>query len=264
MIDFQRKILGDAIRNRALFRALKMIVVKGKTTVTDIGAGTGYVSFLALKLGAKHCDLYEHAEALSTARKIAKKNDFGQKCHFIPFHSSEVSCPVQRDLVISETLGNFATEEHLIENMEDAKRFLKPGGTLIPHALRQFVVPIISSRILKEIDIWGNIEGGIDMSPAREIALQNLYVETVKKSDLLPGKDALQLWDAIDFRKRNSSVRHGEVQWALSQSVTIYGFACFWECDLLPGITLSTSPFAKKTHWEQIVLPLTEVLEGKR
>jgi predicted RNA methylase len=36
------------------------------------------------------------------------------------------------DIVISETLGAFALEENIIENMREGKRVLKPKGTLIP------------------------------------------------------------------------------------------------------------------------------------
>ena len=40
----------------------------------------------------------------------------------------------------------------------------------------------------------------------------------------------------------------------------MYGFALWWECELVPGITLSTSPHAARTHWEQLYLPLREPL----
>jgi protein arginine N-methyltransferase 1 len=40
----------------------------------------------------------------------------------------------------------------------------------------------------------------------------------------------------------------------------VYGFAIWWECELLPGITLSTSPSSPSTHWEQIYVPVLEPL----
>ncbi len=263
MIDFQSKILGDKVRNRAFFRALKRVIREGETTVADIGSGTGFLSFLALKLGAKKCYLYEHSEALELAKTIARKNHL-RHCHFIPFHSSEVRNPVKVDLVISETLGNFAYEEHIIENMEDAKRFLKPGGILIPQKLTQYVVPVTSPRIMREIDAWDRVGFGIDLQEAREIALNNLYVQNIRKDDLLQGRDAIQIWDSVEFHRRNGSLRRGEVSWTLPQALSIYGFACFWDCELVPGVHLSTSPFAARTHWEQIFLPLPNSLEVRR
>mgnify|MGYP001795445824 CR=1 FL=1 len=41
------------------------------------------------------------------------------------------------------------------------------------------------------------------------------------------------------------------------------GFALWWTAELVPGITISTSPFAPATHWEQMYLPLLEQLRLK-
>ena len=44
-------------------RRCRSVIVKGKTTVADIGAGTGFLGFLAAKLGALRVDLYETARS---------------------------------------------------------------------------------------------------------------------------------------------------------------------------------------------------------
>ena len=41
MIEFQRKIMGDPVRNKALAEALKHVIVPGKSIVADIGSGRG-------------------------------------------------------------------------------------------------------------------------------------------------------------------------------------------------------------------------------
>jgi protein arginine N-methyltransferase 1 len=171
-----------------------------------------------------------------------------------------VSKPVQGDVVVSETLGNFALEEHLIENMEDAKRFLKPGGVLMPLTLTQYVVPVVSDRLQREIDIWGDVGFGVDLRAAREVALHNMYVKTVTPKDLWPGKDAAQVWDRLDFHTHEGSQRKGEGEWNAEKDTTVYGFCLYWECELSPGIVLSTSPWEPATHWEQIYLPLLSSL----
>lgn len=261
-IDFQRKILGDRMRNRAFAEALRRVITKGKTTVADIGAGTGFLSFLASKLGAKECYLYEHSDAMHVAQKLARANRM-KNVHFFQEHTSQVIDPPKVDLVISETLGNFGIDEHIIENMEDAKRFLKRGGTLIPQRLELFVAPLVRERVLREINVWDRIGYSLDFTPAKEVALHNIYVETVLPADLLSGKEAVKLWNSIDFRKRNQRIRRGQVAWTLSKATTICGFAVWWEAELVPGVSLSTSPFKSKTHWEQIVLPLMAPLAAE-
>jgi len=268
LIEYQRTILHDPVRNRAFADALKKLIVSGKTTVADIGAGTGYLSFLARKLGAKECHLYEVSELSDVSRALAKENSI-TGLHFVHRHSTQIVNSPNVDLVISETFGNFALEESIIGNLNDARRFLKPGGNIMPMNLRQFVAPVVTDRIQKTIDTWSSIEGDLKWTKARETGLNNMYVKDIRPEDLL--KDGIKEWDSIDFTKHNKEIRHAKVEWTTHNSPltihhppsTIQGFALWWESDLAPNITLSTSPFEKPTHWQQIYLPLLEPLSVK-
>src|SRR3989338_3569611 len=154
MVELQQKLLADRVRNDALYAALKKVIKKGQTTVADIGSGTGFLSFLALQLGARECYLYEaEQEMLELSRQLAQANKI-KNCHFIEAHSTDVENPVKVDVVVSETLGNYALEENIIESLNDAKRFLKPGGVMLPRTVTQYVAPVVSPRITQEIDVW--------------------------------------------------------------------------------------------------------------
>ncbi len=267
LIEYQRTILADAVRNHAFGDALKKLIVPGKTTVADIGAGTGYLSFLARKFGAKQCYLYEVSELSDISRELAKENSI-TGCEFIHRHSMDVKNPPKVDLVISETFGNFALEESIIGNLNDAKRFLKPDGVITPMNLRQYVAPVITDRLQQSIDTWSDIAGDFAWNAAQQTAMNNMYVKEIRPEDLL--KDGAQEWDSMDFTKHNKEIRHASLLWNVDkpatrnqQPVTISGFALWWESDLAPGITLSTSPFEKPTHWQQIYLPLLEPLTVK-
>jgi len=263
-IELHRKLLGDSVRNQALERALKKVIRPGKTVVADIGAGTGFISFLARRLGARHCHLYEYTPALNLARKLATRNGISGLT-FVRAHSSEVRKPQQADVVVSETLGNYALEEHLLETLVDARRFLKPGGTILPCGLRQFVAPVVTPRLQDEIDVWRRVGFDLDLAEARAVSLNNMYVKAVRPEDL-GGKAATgQVWDRMSFAPDDdapASVRRSTVHWdaAAVAAATVHGFALWWEVEWVPGVTLSTSPFAPPTHWEQVYLPLLEPL----
>ncbi len=259
-IELHRKLLGDSRRNQALFAALKRVIKPGMT-VADIGAGTGLLAFLARQLGARHCYLYEYSNALELAQLLARKNRV-TGLTFVKAHSSEVRKPPKVDLVISETLGNYALEENLLETLVDARRFLKPGGTMIPAALTQFVAPVSSARLQAEIDVWPRVGFGLDFAAARTVALNNMYVKTLTPDDLA-GAASVRAWDELVFQTAGAppeSRRRSIVKWDHPAPAPVHGFALWWELELVPGVSLSTSPYAPATHWEQIYLPLLETV----
>ncbi len=262
-IEYHRKLLGDRVRNAALHEALKRSIKPGETTVLDIGAGTGFLSFLARKLGASQCTLVEYTDMLDVAEAIARANRLDGLA-LIKGHSSELRGLPKFNLVVSETLGNFALEEGMLETLVDARRFLARGGQILPTRLEQFVAPVVRSRLQDEVDVWRDVGFDVDLTVARSIALNNMYVKTVKSTDLGGTLAHAQTWDEIDFRPTSrapSSLREAKMSWnARKLGKQVHGFALWWECELVPGVSLSTSPLSPLTHWQQIYLPLLEPL----
>jgi 2-polyprenyl-3-methyl-5-hydroxy-6-metoxy-1,4-benzoquinol methylase len=257
-IEYHRTLIADRVRNAAFEKALRSVIRKGETSVADIGAGTGLLALMAARLGAREVFLYEAAEVAGVAARILKANGV-RNCHLIPCHSTEMVDPPRVDVVVSETLGNYAFEEHMIETLADAKkRFLKPGGVIIPRRLEQLVAPVVSDRIQREFDAWGAT--GFDLSVAREMSLNNIYVRTLKPAELL----GAQVWDKIELGSDARSTRKGEASWKLGEAATIYGFAVWWKAELVPGVDLSTAPDAPRTHWEQLYFPLLEPIAAKK
>ncbi|MBI2635795.1 methyltransferase domain-containing protein [Candidatus Peregrinibacteria bacterium] len=261
MLELHRLLLGDAARNHAFAKALNGVIVPGQTTIADIGSGTGFLSFLAEKYGARECFLYERNSAmLALSRKTARENGM-KRCRFNAGHSTEVANPPKVDVIASETLGNWAYEENIIETMNDARRFLKPGGIMIPQELRCFVAPVTSPRLYDELNIWDRIGHGLKFTAARETCMNNMYVKDIVAKDLLGNGEQ---WDVVDFRKHNSSIRNNAVAWIMPSTATIYGFACWWEALLVKGVSISTSSFGPPTHWKQIYLPALAPITVRR
>jgi protein arginine N-methyltransferase 1 len=260
-IEYHRTLIADATRNDAFKRALAAVIKPGQTTVADIGAGTGLLALMAAKLGAREVFLYEAAEVAGVAAKVLKANR-ARNCHLMPCHSSEMQDPPKVDVVVSETLGNYPFEEHIIETLNDARRrFLKPKGTLIPGGLTQFVAPVVTDRIHRELTVWDAC--GFDLDVPKVMSLNNIYVRTLAPKDLLDAGNSAAAWDTIDFSAQNRANRKGEARWQLAAPATIYGFATWWRADLGAGIGLSTAPGAPRTHWEQLYFPLLEPLAMK-
>jgi protein arginine N-methyltransferase 1 len=259
-IEFHRRMLADDVRNAAFRAALGRVIRPGVTTVADIGAGTGILAFIARELGAREVWLYDPGPVLALAETIGARNGI-DGLHFVPERSLDVASPPRVDLVVAEVLGNFAYEEGVLETLRDAGRFLVPGGTLIPHALTQWAAPVTADRFERDLCSWRSVGAGLDLGDAERMTRNNMYVHALEPSDLLDGPP--QSWDTLAFNGEIASRREGRVQWRLGAAAQIHGFALWWECTLVPGVTLSTSPFAPRTHWEQIYLPLLEPISAQ-
>jgi protein arginine N-methyltransferase 1 len=262
-IEYHRTLIADGVRNAAFEAALRQVIKKSETVVADVGAGTGLLGLLAARLGAREVHLYEAGAVAEIARAILKRNR-ARQCHLMPCHSTEMHNPPRVDVVVSETLGNYPFEENIIETLNDAlKRHLKPGGVVIPGRLVQFVVPVISDRFHIELTVWDRTGLGIDFWPARMMSLNNIYVRPLLLPDLLDDGRAAKPWDEIHFSVQNRASRKGEVHWRLEAPATVYGFATWWIAELTPGVSLSTTPDAPRTHWEQLYFPLLRPIAGQ-
>ena len=263
-IEYHRTLIADQARNDAFHAALKRVIVPGKSVVADIGAGTGLLGLMASKLGAKEVYLFETAEVAGVAAKVLKANK-AKNCHLIPCHSTEFQDALKADVIVSETLGNYAFEENIIDTMADARaRFLKSGGVLIPGRITQHVAPVTVPRVHDELSAWDRVGRGLDLSVAKAMSLNNVYVRLLAGSELLGKGASAKVWDTADFSTKTKSDRKGEVSWKFEAASGIFGFAYWWTADLGGGIELSTAPGAPRSHWEQLYFPLLEPLKVLR
>jgi SAM-dependent methyltransferase len=256
-IEFHRRMLADRVRHEAFRAALEQAIRPGQSTVADIGAGTGVLAFFARELGARAVRLYDPGPALGLAEAVAARNGI-DGLTFVPERSLDVADPPRADVVVAEVLGNFAYEEDVLETLRDAQRFLAPGGTLIPQSIVQWAAPVVTDRFERDLASWREVGFGLDWSDAERMTRNNMYVFPIEPRDL--SSLAPARWDALDFRGTIASRRSGVAAWRPTRGETVYGFALWWECTLAPGIVLSTSPHAPRTHWDQIYLPLLEPL----
>ncbi|MBM3230991.1 50S ribosomal protein L11 methyltransferase [Candidatus Peregrinibacteria bacterium] len=256
LIEYHRTLLADKVRNDALAAALKKTVRHGDTVI-DIGGGTGFLAMIARGCGAGHCIIIERDPDMARLCKELLVENNVKSCTVMEAESFDVRGLPKADVVVSETLGNFAYEENIIEILGDAQKLLKPNGKMLPQSLTQWICPVTSSRFSDELGTWKDVGFDLTFESAYTRTVNNIYVKDIAPDDLLQGDDAAKQWDTVDFRKaKNTSVRTGTCSWPVDGHGTVYGFAVWWDCLLAPGVHLSTSPHNPSTHWKQIYLPL--------
>lgn len=263
-IEYHRTLVADAPRLRAFHQALRSLIRPGESIVADIGAGSGVLGLIAARLGAKHVYLYESAEVADVAAATLRANRV-RNATLLPCRSTVMDDPPRADIVVSETLGNYALEEDIASIMADARRrHLKPGGALAPRLVEQFAAPVATQRIDEELRAWDRVGPmlglDIDFAEAQRMSLNNMYVRTLAPADL--AAPAL-VWDTVRLGHDARAARKGEIAWTAATDTTVRGFGLWWRTELCDGVSLSTAPDAPPTHWEQLYLPLTEPIEWR-
>jgi protein arginine N-methyltransferase 1 len=266
-IDFHRRMLADGLRNDALHAALARVIRRGETRVLDLGTGTGVLAFFAARLGAREVIAFERADVIELAKRLARANDI-KGIRFVQGDIRDYSGSLTVDVIVAEVLGNFAQEENIVESLNHARRYLAPGGVVIPARVQSWCAPLASARLSDELASFRRLGHGLDFALAEEMARDNTYVKRIAAEELLDVPP--QRWDDLVFppaggdRRPESairSVRQGSVSFTIPKAAAIHGFALWWEATLVEGVSISTSPLAPPTHWKQIFVPVLASLD---
>ena len=260
MIDWHREMIGDATRTGAYRRAIFRTVRPGDV-VLDLGSGTGILALFARQAGAARVYAIERTDMVQIARHLCRANGLDRHVRFLHGLSTELGLPERVDLIVSEIIGSFGLEEGLLRYLVDAKkRFLKPGGRVLPLDLELFLAPSEDRTIQDRLDVWDRTEAmyGVNFLPARRLAAARMYEVGAYPEDLLGEPACLQRIDL--FGVRDIHMR-GRVHFEVMRPGRLTGLAGWFRTRLAEEIWLSTEPPLKDSSWENVFFPLERPLD---
>ncbi|MCP3915107.1 MAG: hypothetical protein GY711_06100 [bacterium] len=255
MFSMHRRLLADRARTTCFQRAIEGVVRPGDSVV-DLGAGSGILGLFACRAGARQVVAIDRGPFEPLVRGLYAENGFADRLVWIGKDSLEVELDQRVDVLLAEILGNFAVEEAMLCYFLDARRrFLKPGGRLMPEKVRLFVAPTrTDAPALPETR--GPLAGS-----ARNAMRETCWAVDVAPSDLLGEPVLLSELDLARAQPGHRVAGKAVLRIAADaagDAASVAGIAGWFEADLGDGIVLSTAPWEPATHWRQVLFPLPE------
>jgi len=239
-------MLNDVRRNDAFEAAIIAAIAKAgpNAGVLDIGTGSGLLSMMAARAGARSVTACEMVPIIADmARKIIEDNGYADQItvHTAPSSELQVGTHLQEraDILVSEILSSDLLTEHVLDAFEDAHaRLLKPDAIVIPRAASA-IGCLVESQVLADY-VFVDQVSGFDLSRFGAFAAPKLPIHgTMTDWKRLSGDVELVHVD-LTLASHRSDLRLLQIDVLEDGSAT--GIVQWMHVDLADGIVFDNHP----------------------
>ncbi|MEZ4953671.1 MAG: tetratricopeptide repeat protein [Saprospiraceae bacterium] len=262
-------MLADDLRNDAYQQAIERVVTKD-STVLDIGTGSGLLSLMAARAGAKKivaCEM--HNRLAETAKEIIAANGYSKKITVINKKSTALEIgtdlPQKADILVSEILdagvigeGVLPTVRHALQNLLADDAIIIPAkvkifGQLIEIPMRSKVSPV------RQIS-------GFDLSAFDQYRIQSEYITVELESESHEKLSDIFPITAFNFYNLPAAVHDND---PISETLTIdikqdgevQAVAFWFDLTLHEDLMVSSRPGGELKHWGQALYCFEEPIK---
>jgi type II protein arginine methyltransferase len=245
-------MLNDDARNHAFAQAIAHSNVRDKV-VLDIGAGSGLLSMLAAKQGARHvyaCEMV--APVADKAIEIIAANGYSDQVTLIPKISYDLQVgrdlPRRADVLVSETIDCGFVGEGFLGSLRHARaELLTPEAAIVP---RRFT---LEGALLNSTDVYNlnrthEVEG-LNLSGFNELSTQGYFPVRLDTWQYRMASDVTRLL-ALDLADYNFTPISELLELTATEDGLVHGVVFWFDVELVPGVRLSNAPRGS-SHWMQ-------------
>ncbi len=259
-LDEHLGYVSDSLRLAQYESAIARAIRPGDVVV-DLGCGTGILGLMCLKAGASRVYAIDSSFMIGVAEQALTRAGYADRTVFVQGKAHQVELPERADVVICDQVGYFGFDYDIVASLRDAKRrFLKPGGTLVPARLELKLGAIESETCRARAEGWSAQDIPPEFRWLREHAVNSKHAVDLGEGEVL-AESALA---SIDLYADNPDFHSWQAELRVERDGVLHGIAGWFDCELARGVWMSNSPRAGlMIQRHQAFLPIAEPVAVK-
>lgn len=210
--------------------------------VADLGCGVGVLGLFCLESGASKVWGIDSSDAIHLARDVMAKAGFAEQYECIAGSTFRTSLPEQVDLIICDHVGFFGFDYGIIALMRDARRrFLKPGGAMIPQALNLMIAGVSSDDCLVKAAAWTQDAVPDQYRWLDELSRNVRYSYPFSAEELIAPPVTL---GHVDFADDEPGLYRFDAVLVATRAGRFDGIAGWFDCQLAGDVRMTNNPLA--------------------
>ncbi len=255
MLQHYRQLIDDPVRLGAFQRAIAALVRPGDV-VADIGCGLGTYAIFAARAGARRVFAVDDSPIVEVAREVVRDSGAGDVVELFAGHSMALAPPERCDVVIFEDyLTTLVSPDRARVVADIEKRWLAPGGRLLPPRARLWLAPVEDPEGHLHIDRfhWSKDRVfGIDFGSTRRRVFASAHSRKLGAGALLAAPELAHDYDLLQQKRVEVSATR---TLSASRDGVVHGLLLWFELEL-GDAWLGTGPLAPPSAWQQTLFPL--------
>ncbi|CEH14204.1 Protein arginine N-methyltransferase PRMT1 and related enzymes [Ceraceosorus bombacis] len=241
--DIHQTMISDVVRTlsyaKFLLHPRNASLIRGKT-VMDVGCGSGILSLLAARAGAKEVIAIDASDVAERAEANVRQNGFATTIRVVKGKVEELKDELKAyegsvDLLVSEWMGYFLLYESMLPSVLYARdMYLRSGGVLAPSHSRMTLAALSDKKLItSRMDFWNDVHG-FEMHSMRHGLEDEAWTEHVSSESIVSSVATIQDLPLEHIPSKQPTFV-APFSLIMSSSTTVHGFISWFDTWFSPN-----------------------------